>query len=88
VDTTFFLQDGARPYTAYVLDGVHDVFGSRVLSDRFPKRFLGPTQPPTQWVPKGLTPGVKLPEREADYSPSSSTEVLYVRSDTSLWRDV
>jgi hypothetical protein len=67
VDTTFFLQDGARPHTAYVLDGVHDVFGSRVLSDRFPKRFLGPTQPPTQWVQKGLTPGVKLPEREATH---------------------
>jgi hypothetical protein len=33
---------------------------------------LGPTQPPIQWVPGVLSPGVKRPEREADYSPTSS----------------
>jgi hypothetical protein len=35
---------------------------------------LGPTQPPIQWVPGALTPGVKRPGSEADHSPPSSTE--------------
>jgi hypothetical protein len=36
---------------------------------------LGFTQPPIQWVPGGLSPGVKLPGREADYSPPTTAEV-------------
>jgi hypothetical protein len=36
---------------------------------------LGPTQPPIQWLPGVLSPGVKRPEREAHHSRSSSTEV-------------
>jgi hypothetical protein len=37
---------------------------------------LGPTQPPVQWVPGVLSPGVKArPERDADHSPPSSAEV-------------
>jgi hypothetical protein len=36
---------------------------------------LGPTQPPIQWVPRVLFPGVKQPGREADYSSLSSVEV-------------
>jgi hypothetical protein len=37
---------------------------------------LGPTQPPVQWVPGVLPPGVKArPRREADHSPPSSAEV-------------
>jgi hypothetical protein len=36
---------------------------------------LGPTQPPIQWVPGALSPGVKWPGHEADYSPPSSAEV-------------
>jgi hypothetical protein len=36
---------------------------------------LGPTQPPIQWVPGGLSLGVKRPGREADHSPPSSAEV-------------
>jgi hypothetical protein len=36
---------------------------------------VGPTQPPIQWVPGVLPPGVKWPERKADYSPQSNTEV-------------
>jgi hypothetical protein len=36
---------------------------------------LGPTQPPSQWVPRGSFPGVKRPEREADHSHPSSVEV-------------
>jgi hypothetical protein len=36
---------------------------------------LGPTQPPTQWVPETLSPGVKQSGREADHSPPTSSEV-------------
>jgi hypothetical protein len=36
---------------------------------------LGPTQPPTQWVPGALSLGVKRQGREADHSPPSSTRV-------------
>jgi hypothetical protein len=35
----------------------------------------GRTQPPIQWVPWALSPGVKRPEREADHSAPSITEV-------------
>jgi hypothetical protein len=35
---------------------------------------LGPTQPPNQWVPGALFPGVKWPGRDADHSPLSSAE--------------
>jgi hypothetical protein len=36
---------------------------------------LGVTQPPIQWVPGALPPGVKRQRREADQSPPSSAEV-------------
>jgi hypothetical protein len=37
---------------------------------------LGPTQPPVQWIPGVLSPGVKArPGRDADHSPPSSVEV-------------
>jgi hypothetical protein len=37
---------------------------------------LGPTQPPVQWVPGVLSPGIKArPVRDADHSPPSSVEV-------------
>jgi hypothetical protein len=37
---------------------------------------LGPTQPPVQWVPGVLSPGVKArPGRDADHSPPPSAEV-------------
>jgi hypothetical protein len=37
---------------------------------------LGPTQPPVQWVPGVLFPGVKArPGCDADHSPPSSAEV-------------
>jgi hypothetical protein len=34
-----------------------------------------PPQPPIQWVPGDVSPGVKRLSREADHSPPSSTEV-------------
>jgi hypothetical protein len=36
---------------------------------------LGSTQPPIQWVPGVLSPGVKRPGREADHSHPASAEV-------------
>jgi hypothetical protein len=36
---------------------------------------LRPTEPPTQWVPGALSPGVKRPGREADRLPPTSAEV-------------
>jgi hypothetical protein len=36
---------------------------------------LWPTQPPIQWVPGALSPGVKLPGREADHSLRTNAEV-------------
>jgi hypothetical protein len=36
---------------------------------------LRPTQPPIQWVPGALSPGVKQPGREADHSPPTGAEV-------------
>jgi hypothetical protein len=54
--------------------------------------YLGPTQPPVQWVPGALSLGIKRQGREADHSPTSSAEVkecveLYIHSpSTSSWR--
>jgi hypothetical protein len=31
---------------------------------------LGPNQPPLQWVPEALSPGVKWLGREADHTPN------------------
>ena len=40
IDSAFFQQDGARPHTANrILDFIHESFGSRVLSNRYPERF-------------------------------------------------
>jgi hypothetical protein len=36
---------------------------------------LGPTQPPTQWVLKAVSLGIKRPAREVDHLPPSSAEV-------------
>jgi hypothetical protein len=53
---------------------------------------LGPTQPPSQWVPGALSLGIKRPGREADHSHLSSAEVkecvkLYLHSpNTYSWR--
>jgi hypothetical protein len=39
------------------------------------KPALGHTQSPIRWVPGEISPGIKRPGREADYSPPSSAEV-------------
>jgi hypothetical protein len=36
---------------------------------------LRSTQPPIQWVPAALSPGVKRSGREVDHSPPTSAEV-------------
>jgi hypothetical protein len=43
---------------------------------------LRPIQPPIQWVPGAISPGVKRQGREADHSPPSSAEVKNVWSYT------
>jgi hypothetical protein len=58
--------------------------GSRILS-MLSRPALGSTQPPVQSVPGALFPGVIRQGREADHSPSASSEVkknvdLYIHS--------
>jgi hypothetical protein len=45
------------------------------------------TQPPIQWVPGTLSPGVKRPGREVDHSPPTSAEVkkTWVNTSTSTY---
>jgi hypothetical protein len=50
------------------------------FSPKTQKPTLGPTQPPTQWVPEVLSPGVKQPGRGADHSPPCCTEVKNERN--------
>jgi hypothetical protein len=66
--------------TAYRLDdqGVWVPSPSRVknfLFSTLSRPVLGSTQPPIQWVPGALSPGVKWQGREADHSPPTSAEV-------------
>jgi hypothetical protein len=45
------------------------------LFSRSSRPALRSTQPPLQWVPGALSPGVKRPGREVDHSPPTSAEV-------------
>jgi hypothetical protein len=36
---------------------------------------LGPTQPPNQWVPRAISPGVKRPKHEAHHSATPDAKV-------------
>jgi hypothetical protein len=58
--------------------GVRSPAGQRIFPLASVSRpALRPTQPPIQWVPGVLSPGVKArPERDADHSPPSSAEVI------------
>jgi hypothetical protein len=49
------------------LDGPGSIPGRRkiLLFSPTARSALGPTQPPVQWVPAALSPGVKRPGREA-----------------------
>jgi hypothetical protein len=64
--------------TGCVLDdggvGVQVSVGSRIFFTSS-RSDLGSTQPPIQWVPGALSPGVKQPDREADHSRPPSPEV-------------
>jgi hypothetical protein len=59
---------------------VRVLVGSRIFSTSL-RPFLEPTQPPIQWVPGALTPGVKRPRREAGHSqivPSGQKKCGYI----------
>jgi hypothetical protein len=69
--------------------GIRVPVESRIYSTSRP--VLGPTQPPFQWVPKALSPGVKRPGCEADRSSPTSAEVknggaIHPLFHTSSWR--
>jgi hypothetical protein len=61
--------------TSYGLDdrgaGVRVLVGSRIFSTSSTPA-LGSTQPPIQWVPRVISPGVKWPGRETEHSPLTS----------------
>jgi hypothetical protein len=64
----------------YTLDdrgvGVRVPVGARFFSSpRRPDRLWGPPNPPIQWVPGALSPGLKRLGRVADHSPPISAEV-------------
>jgi hypothetical protein len=67
--------------TGYGLDdrgiGVKST-GKKVKNFLFSTSFrpaLGPTQPPIQWVPRALSPGIKRQGHESDHSSPASAEV-------------
>jgi hypothetical protein len=57
--------------------GVRSRLGQRIFPLASVSRpALGPTQPPVQWVPGVLSPGIKArPGRDPDHSPPSNAEV-------------
>jgi hypothetical protein len=78
--------------TGYRLDdggvGVRVPVRSRIfVFSTLPRPVLGPTQPPIQWVPGALSPGVKRQAREADHSSPASAEVKrrLIYTSTSLY---
>jgi hypothetical protein len=60
------------------------IYHKNFSSSKSFRRALGFTQPPIQWLPGVLSPGVKRPGREADYSSPASGEVKKMRSYTSI----
>jgi hypothetical protein len=67
---SYTLQSGNR-YSDWLRAGRPRFFSS----PHRPDQFWGPTQPPTQWVPGALSPGVKRPGHEADHPPRTRAEV-------------
>jgi hypothetical protein len=64
-------------YSDWILAGRSSIPGStkNILFSMSSSLALGPTQPPIQYVPWTISPGLKRPEREADHSPPSSADV-------------
>jgi hypothetical protein len=55
-----------------------DVFPLSLIGARYYRKYrpmLGPTQPPVQWVPAAISPGVKRQGRESDHSSPTSTGI-------------
>jgi hypothetical protein len=75
--TSYYFRSVVGVATDYGLDnwgvGVLVQVGPRIVSKSY-RPALGSTQPPIQWVPGALSPGVKRPGREADHSPPASAE--------------
>jgi hypothetical protein len=73
--------------TGYGLDdqgvGVRVPVGLRIFSTSS-RPAMRPTQPPIQWIPAALSPGVKRQGREADDSPPTSDEVKKMWIHTSI----
>jgi hypothetical protein len=61
----------------YGLDGQGSIpgRGKIFLFSTASRPVLGPTQPPIQWIPVVISPGVEQPGCEADHSPPSSAKV-------------
>jgi hypothetical protein len=56
--------------------GVRFLAGAGIFFLSTVSRLLqGPTQPPVQWVPWKISPGVKQPLDEAVHSPASNSEI-------------
>jgi hypothetical protein len=62
--------------TGYGLDDRGSILErGKILFSTASRPALGPTQPPIEWVPGAISPGVKGPGRETDHSPPSSADV-------------
>jgi hypothetical protein len=57
--------------------------GKRIFLVTVSRPAVGPTQPPIQWAPGAVSPGVKRPGREADHSHPSNAVVKNAWSYTS-----
>jgi hypothetical protein len=72
----------------------YGLFGRGSIPSRGKRFFFSPqrprpTQPPIQWLPGALSPGIKRQVREADHSPPVSAEVkngaIHPLSHNSSW---
>jgi hypothetical protein len=55
--------------------GFYPFMGDIFLLSTLSRPVLGSTQPPIQWVPGALSPGIKQPGLEADHSPPTIAEI-------------